>query len=336
MIEPQTHTSSTGASSDVTAAFFWPAPNRAPEVTLSFYGTNEPVALWVSLRVLGWIVPNCPPPPRTAIEWVPDPRTGADHTIHPWIVKDFRLQPGTWTREEERAVGAFTINAFRAYNVSMTGLRTEDVPPEAVTPPALAAPATEPPTPETATPAAAGWTPVVPARDHASPNPPTPQHERPATAARVLLVAPAVAGELELPGGVAGVPAHRGREQALWAWGESTDPIHQIFENPADFDAIISAGGYAWTAAPETAPPPNGSTAVVQVVIPGASAGDKKVGKILKMVGGAARTIELEPVGPGEAAVLLSIEAPAHSAEMLTSNLRLRLPHGIVCSGRPS
>lgn len=360
MIEPDVTTSARATTSDIQADFVWIAANRAPEVTLSFYGSSEPEGLWASLRVLGWVVPPCPPPPSTAIEWIPDPTTGADFTIHPWKVKDFRLRPGAWSRDEERVVGAFTIKALQAYNVTMSGLRGEAAA-EAIEATSPSTPAVSSPTPEAQRPASQPVTapnaPTTPAWEPAAPpanTPVAPDASAPsantasastsasaqagephaaATQSYLLLVVPTLGNAVDLPAGIAPVASLSGREQTPWAWGATSQAPHIVFEDPSHLRSLVDAGGHAWKASAESDLPPVGASgSVVQMVVPGGSTNDKRIGKMLKMLGDSVHTVDLEPVDSGEGALLVWAQVAASSAAMLASNLRLRIPDGIIQS----
>ena len=119
-----TQTASEGAAAPrVEAELIFTFANRAPEVILSFEGLVVPTPLFVELNRLGWAIPAVPPPPSSAIDWTPDPTTGADYTLRPWRVTEFRLDSGNWAQASERAIGGLTIEVLKRHNVNITDLR---------------------------------------------------------------------------------------------------------------------------------------------------------------------------------------------------------------------
>lgn len=93
----------------VDASLTWRTGRPSPEVILEFDGVVVPHDLLGSLASLGWQVPAVPSPPRTAIEWVPDPVTGTAYTINPWRVTAFVLGAGDWDRETAALVASHTL-----------------------------------------------------------------------------------------------------------------------------------------------------------------------------------------------------------------------------------
>ncbi len=304
------------ANSGVEAELVFTAANRPPEVTLSFDGLNEPTGLFADLHGMGWSVPPVPPRPSNAIEWVPDPTTGQDFTIRNWRVKEFRLAQGSWwTAEQAGTIGASTIEALKRHGANIVGLRGE---PLAAAQPA-AAPATPPVDPAAAAAAAAG-----------QPAPATPAPAPAEGATRVIALDPSGAeiSGCEMFSGVSG------RQRTTCAWGESAHDAATLFPTAADFADLSGRGGQAWSipAGTERPTPSSGSLALVQMIVPNASASDSKVAKLAKLMGKDAVLIPLEPIHGGDEAVLFCATVAANSVEMLTSNLRLRSPQGIVRS----
>lgn len=301
----------------VEAELFWTASNRPPEVTLAFDGLHEPRGLFADLHTMGWNVPPVPPRPGSAIEWVPDPTTGADFTIRNWRVKEFRLTQGSWwTAEQASTIGATTIEALRRHGVKIAGLRGEHT--EAVA----------------AAPGPVGQAPVgAPAT-----SPPATPAETPSTAppgattgpARVIVLDPTQAE-------IAGCQMFNGssgRKRIPCMWGESAHEAATLFPQAANFEELTERGGQAWTVSTAVPRPvaASAATAVVQMVVPDASESDSTVKKLAKLMGKDAVLIPLEPIHSGNQAVLFCATVPTNSLEMLTSNLRLRCPQGIIRS----
>ena len=123
-MEEQTQTETRVQNAEIAAELILTRPDRAPEVILQFNGLNPPNALFGALHGLGWTIPPVPPPPGAAIDWTPDPTTGADYTLKPWTVKEFRLDAAPWwTLETEKTVGAQTIAVLREHGVNISGVR---------------------------------------------------------------------------------------------------------------------------------------------------------------------------------------------------------------------
>ena len=303
------------ANSGVEAELVFTAANRPPEVTLSFDGLNEPTGLFADLHGMGWSVPPVPPRPSNAIEWVPDPSTGQDFTIRNWRVKEFRLGQGSWwTAEQAGNIGAATIEALKRHGANIVGLRGE---------PLAAAQAA----PAPATPAAAAAAPIADGSESAAPaSTPAPADG----ATRVLVLDPSGAdiSGCEMFTGVSG------RQRTTCAWGESAHEAATLFPTTADVEDLRGRGGQIWSipAGTERPQPSSASLAVVQMIVPNASASDSKVAKLAKLMGKDAVLIPLEPVHGGDEGVLFCATVAANSLEMLTSNLRLRSPQGIIRS----
>lgn len=108
----------------VEAQVFLTSVSHSPEIILSFDGSNAPTALFVELNRVGWSIPAVPPPPSSAIDWTPDPATGADYTLLPWRVTDFRIDSGSWTEKSAPKVGGLTMAALKRNRVMITNLRS--------------------------------------------------------------------------------------------------------------------------------------------------------------------------------------------------------------------
>ncbi len=315
MTSPSNLTDDGPVTSTVVADILWTVPHHAPEISLSFNGVNEPTGLFDALRAIGWDVPSSPPPPGNAIVWTPDPVTGADHTIKPWRVQEFRPRPGAWTKEETRAIGPATIEALRSFRVEMIGLR-EDMSSLATAPQSAAAAS---PQPVAANPASAsGAISTVPAG--------------PETAGLfVLLVDPTDGLNLEVPQGIELRASHCGRKQVPWGWAESYGPVDVMVDHAEMLAALKARGGYAWSATKNAELPgaQAASSTLVQMVVPGGSADDKKLQKVLNILDGA-HSVPLIPIGEGEPALFVWTEVAPQNVAMLTSTLRLRVPNGII------
>lgn len=304
------------ATSGVEAELVFTAANRPPEVTLSFDGLNEPTGLFADLHAIGWSVPPVPPRPSNAIEWVPDPATGQDFTIRNWRVKEFRLAQGSWwTAEQAGTIGASTIEALKRHGANIVGLRGEPVA-ASQTAPTQTAPA---PAAPIADPTAAG--------QHVPPAAPLAPAEG---ATRVIALDPSGA-EIHGCQMFSGVS---GRQRTTCAWGESAHDAAALFPTTAEFDDLGGRGGQAWSIPVdfERPTPSSAALALVQMIVPNASTSDSKVAKLAKLMGKDAVLIPLEPVHGGAEAVLFCATVATNSVEMLTSNLRLRSPQGIIRS----
>lgn len=114
----------TGAHPGVTrptidASITWRTGRPAPEVILEFDGLIVPTEMLGSLASLGWQIPAIPSPPRTAIEWVPDPIAGTAYTISPWRVTAFVLGAGDWDRETAAHVAVHTLALLERHGATI-------------------------------------------------------------------------------------------------------------------------------------------------------------------------------------------------------------------------
>ncbi|MDW3179639.1 MAG: hypothetical protein R8J94_19765 [Acidimicrobiia bacterium] len=306
--------------SDIAAVMIWTASSAPPEVTLSFQGLAEPISLWQQLMALGWEVPPCPPRPGSAIEWVPDPVAGTDYTIRPWRVKEFRLGEGQWSREVGATIGATTYRILREFDATITGtegplaqLRAYEEAEAAKTAPlpaAAPAAAEAPPSssPEAAAAAEAAATPTPAAAQQTVVFLETSQ-EAAEQHAETLTTWAAVVGRNKTP--------------VLWSELAITPTI-----GAAEFNQLVAASNGAWLLDGDV-PTAGGGQAIFRMIVPDADASDAKLAKVIKQFGGMVTMRDLRPAtAEGKPAVLVSGSVPAHSYDMLHSNMRLRVPNG--------
>lgn len=296
--------SATGASG-VEAELVWTVATRPPEVTLAFDGLNEPTGLFADLHGMGWSVPPVPPRPGSAIEWVPDPSTGQDFTIRNWRVKEFRLAEGSWWTPEQAAnIGAVTIEALRRHGANIVGLRGEPI--------TQAAPAAAQAAPAAAVAAA-----------------PAPAAAPPAEGAAVLITVDPSSSDASAAQTWIG---ESGRKKDTCLWTETGDDVSVVFPTLESYTEFSGVGGSAWILPAGSQRPHATSKAktVVQMIVPHSSAEDPKIKKLAKLMGEGAVIIPLEGVHNGTRAAMFCATVATNSVEMLTSNLRLRCPQGIV------
>lgn len=290
------------SASTVEAELIFTFANRAPEVILAFDGLDVPTPLFVELNRLGWAIPAVPPPPSSAIDWTPDPTTGADYTLRPWRVTEFRLDSGNWAESSERAIGGLTIEVLRRNNVTITdlrGLSEAEVQAASGAAPAAGA-ATAGAAAGTAAPATAGM-----------------------TGADVIFVFdPEPGAEMAGYRTWAGV---QGRKKVECTWHEGMLSEGAQVPDAEALKDLNERGGGAWHLSGDSRTTTSGSTATVQMLFPDVSADDPQVAKLLKLAAGAT-VIPLASISGGKNAVLLCATVPNHSVEMLGSNLRIRFP----------
>lgn len=293
---PQEATAST-----VEAELIFTYANRAPEVILAFEGLAVPTPLFVELNRLGWAIPAVPPPPSSAIDWTPDPATGADYTLRPWRVTEFRLDSGNWAESSERAIGGLTIEVLKRNNVTITDLRgLSEAERQAAT---HAAPAAA-----TAAAGAAGTAAPAPAAT---------------TGADVIFVHdPEPGGEML---GYRTFSSVHGRKKNECTWHEGMFSEGAQVPDGDTLADLNERGGGAWHLSGDSRTPSSGSTATVQMLFPDVAADDPQIAKLLKLAAGA-KVIPLASISGGKNAVLICAEVPGHSVEMLASNLRIRFP----------
>ncbi len=292
----------------VSAELIFTFANRAPEVILSFEGLEVPTPLFVELNRLGWAIPAVPPPPSSAIDWTPDPTTGADYTLRPWRVTEFRLDSGNWAQSSERAIGGLTIEVLKRHSVNITDLRglseaemlaatggqaSGAAPAAGAAPSADAGGAAAAPA---AAPIAAAGTDVIFVYD------PEPNGEIP---------------------GYRTFNSVRGRKKVGCTWHEGMMSEGAQVPDVSMLQDLNGRGGGAWHLSGDTRGQSSGE---VQMIHPEMSANDPGLSKLLKITGANTKTIELNSISGGKNAMLVCAKVPAHSVEMLGSNLRIRFP----------
>jgi len=290
----------TGSNAEAELIFTF--ANRAPEIVLSFEGLSVPTPLFVDLNRLGWSIPAVPPPPSSAIEWTPDPVAGTDYTLRPWRVTEFRLDSGTWAESSERAIGGLTIEVLKRHSVTITELRgLSEAEAQAAT---GAGPAVDP-NASALSQVAASMTPAA---------------ETPTSGADVIFVY-----DPEPDSTMAGFRAFgglRGRKKVACSWHEGV--LSEGAQVPAAevLADLTSRGGGVWHLSGDIRPP----AANVQMLAPEMGHDDPQLAKLLKLTGAGATVIPLASISGGSDAVIVCVQVPSHSIEMLGSNLRIRFP----------
>ncbi|MFT7475492.1 MAG: hypothetical protein ACI81L_002431 [Verrucomicrobiales bacterium] len=316
-------------ASDVEAELVWTSTNRPPEVTLSFQGLSEPMELWDKLRSIGWTVPLCPPRPGSAIEWVPDPVAGTDYTILPWRVKEFRLQEGEWSSDSINAIGVRTVRALQRYDAKIDGL------PPHLEVPAEANPVAVEPDPVRQTlhaAAAPGVAQSAPDAAQPTEQEAAPEVNKPAFT-RVIIFDNAEDRDEAIPG-FRSWPGMTGREQVASEWSESPYERSVLFRDKGQLEGLFSRGGRAWML-DESSPLPlfsKGSIGEIRMIIPDMNAAESQFGKLKTLLGDDLVPLSLVPVDPAvhAEAVLICAAVDSTSAELLRSNLRLRVPRAVL------
>lgn len=284
-----------GALIPLTASLSWKAGRALPVVALSFDGLNEPTPLFTELASIGWQIPAVPPRPSSAIEWTPDPVAGTDYTVHPWKVEDFLLGRGPWSSDDEERVAAQTIESLRRYAVEID------------------APA-----------------------DHLR------QVAAQAPAAAVPVAAPSGAPQLVLLG-YEGAPHPQfrpvraetgGRKRVEVPWTECAEAPATVCPSAEARQALASDSAHAWEVHYTTAPamPADASQVAVCAAIPGMAVDDKKLNKIVKMLGGNVQIASLMPLdlGAGASGAFVFGVVPAKAAELAISTIRLKCSGSVV------
>ncbi len=272
---------------------------RHPDTVLSFDGLHPPGEAFEALRALGWNVPANPSPPHTAIEWVPNPVTGENHTLRSWHVTKFRLGPAESWPIDEGAVASRTVETLEhhGFRVEKTG--------HAVTPVAAAAP------PEATSP--------TPQPEGATAPPSTPEVSVPA-------------GNLFLSLTAAGQPTPERAQSWTTSQGRARGNGQWIEVAAVDGMQGLDSSS-TWTYPSAAVPEPVAGHRQIRMLLPATGPGDSPVQKLAKLIGTAPTVIPLSPLGDGEVAVLAVVSVPAASAEMLLSNLRLRFSKAVVREG---
>lgn len=296
---------SVAKASSIDAELVFTIASRAPDVILSFDGLNAPIAMFDELRDLGWVVPPTPPPPGSAIDWTPDPTTGAEYTLRSWKVNEFKLKRSeSWAADAEREIGARTIHVLKRHNATISGLRggTEA---EAVAPQGAAQPATPAPT---AAPAGSAGVVAAPSSG----------------AAQMIALVEEDANDL--PAGASTWSAHSGRGRSAFTWVESPT------RDQGAIDSLKGIGADVWSISTDTRTPPAAGMVLSQMVCLDIAKADKQIAKLEKLFGSTPLALELISETGGNNALLISAEIPANTAEMMTSNLLLRFPKMILRS----
>lgn len=295
---------STAATSSIEAELIFTFANRAPEIILSFDGLDVPTPLFVELNRLGWAIPAVPPPPSAAIDWTPDPTTGADYTLRPWRVTEFRIDSGNWAATSERAIGGLSIEVLKRHHVNITdlrGLSEAEVQATAAQEASAAAPGAAAPAQGAAAPAAST-----------------------ATGSDVIFVHDPEPGS-EMPGyrTYSGVS---GRKKVTCTWCEGLMSESAQVPDAVTLQELHARGGGAWHLSGDSRPTSSGAASVIQMLHPEMTADDPQISKLMKLTGDNATVTSLASISGGKDAVLVCAKVPGHSVEMMSSQLRIRFP----------
>ena len=286
-----------GALIPLTASLSWKAGRAVPVVALSFDGLNEPTPLFTELASIGWEIPAVPPRPSSAIEWTPDPVAGTDYTVHPWKVEDFMLGRGAWSSDDEERVAAQTIESLQRYAAEI------DAPADHLRQVAAQTPSTPMPV---AAPSGAPQL-VLLGYDGA----PHPQF-RPVTAET------------------------GGRKRVEVPWTECAESPGTVCPSAEAREALASDSKHAWEVhyVADAAMPTDASQVAVCAAIPGMSVDDKKLNKIVRMLGGTVQIASLKPLDPnvGTSGAFVFGVVPAKAAELAVSTIRLKCSGSVVRS----
>ena len=235
----------------IEASVVWRVGRAAPDFVLEFDGVEPPTAMLGSLASLGWGIPALPAPPRTAIEWVPDPVAGTSHTIKPWRVTAFMLEAGEWDRDTASAIAVHTLAVLQRNGATveapdslMAELGSEPDPGDRVsTGDDAAAP--------TATPTDGGAPQVI-------------------AIAGTAVSHPALTNRTAIGGG-------RDRVEAVWA--ESTADLASTLPSDAEVEAVSAESLYLWVVRYSATPKLPGIGYVpICAVVPDTPPDDKKLG----------------------------------------------------------
>ena len=127
-----------------------------------------------------------------------------------------------------------------------------------------------------------------------------------------------------------------GRKRVGLTWTESTDGVETLCPTGEARLAMAADSEFAWevhyTGAP--AVPVEGHVAICAAV-PGTAPDDKKLNKLVGMLGGSIQVAALIPLDIGDeaASALVFGVVPAANAELAISNLRLRCKSAILRNG---
>lgn len=297
----------------IEASMKWTTVNSPPDVTLSFDGKEQPLALLGDLAAIGWNVPVTPSRPSSAIEWTPDPVAGTEYTILPWRVRQFQLLKRAWAPDVAESIGALTYETLRRHGAHITGTQQMLD--------ALQSAAGEPSPAPVATAAAPATAPA--ASNQAAPSP--------AGAPQVILV--------DYRGEARDGLSHQhgttdGRKRTIVGWTESSSAIDSICPDGASRSALFSNANASWSVHYTQAPPMPTSPghAALCAVVPGMKVDDSKLTKFVTMLGGQVTIAALNPLDQrdGEPAALIIGVVAAGNAELISSNVRLRFRKAIV------
>jgi len=272
-------------NSEVAAELILTRPDRAPEVVLQFNGLNPPNALFAALHGIGWTIPPVPPPPGAAIDWTPDPTTGADYTLKPWTVKEFRLDAAPWwTLETEKTVGSQTIAVLREHGVDISGIRGA-----------------------------------------------TKSEEEASAASAVVDTSSAssiivIDQEEDSIAGYTSYESFASRARTAWTWREFAAAPGAAINAPEGRTENV------WALSPDDRPTTTPKQAVMHMIALPQDSKQSDVQKAAKLLGAGASVRQLKSLVGGPDALMITAVVPAHSAEMMMSNVRLRFPK-LICRG---
>ena len=290
----------------IEASMVWRVGRPAPDVVLEFDGIDVPTAMLGSLASLGWQVPSIPAPPRTAIEWVPDPVAGTSHTIKPWRVTAFMLGAGAWDRETASAIAVHTLAVLQRNGATIEA--PEHLMDELGSVVDVGA----------ATPAAASEAAAV--------------SEAPSEggAPQVIAIAGTAVSHPALTNRAA---VGGGRDRVEVVWAESSADLASTLPSDVEVEAVGAESLYLW-AVRYAATPKLPGIGYVQIcaVVPDTAPDDKKLGKVVAALGGSIQIAELVPLNPARCtggSLVFGI-TPAKTAEIAMSTLRLKCKSAIV------
>lgn len=290
----------------IEASIVWRVGRPAPDVVLEFDGIETPTAMLGSLASLGWEIPALPAPPRTAIEWVPDPVAGTNHTIKPWRVTAFMLGAGDWDRERASAIAVHTLAVLQRNGASI------DAPDSLMT---ELGPIPDLDTSGTADPSEA-QTASASLTDGGAPHV--------IAIAGIAVSHPAMTNRAAIGGG---------RDRVDVVWAESTVDLASTLRSDVEVEAVGAESLYLWAVRYATTPKLPGIGYVpICAVVPDTAPDDKKLGKVVAGLGGSIQIAELVPLNPARCtggSLVFGI-TPAKTAEIASSTLRLKCKSAIV------
>ena len=289
-----------GPDKAVHASLSWKQTRPVPDLVLSFNGLYLPTALFGELAAMGWDVPPPPPRPSSAIEWVPDPVAGTDYTIHPWRVDDFQLGAGNWNRDQAQAIAVATVATLTRHEAKI------DAPPELM--------------------GAAGSGKAV----DSGADLPAAVAELSAAAPQVILLGYAGDASPQLSIMKSMTSAHA-RETTVWA--ESISSIETLSPEDPTGQSFVRQCSHAWKVEYATSPAlPKAGQAALCAAVPETAPDDKKLNKLVSMLGGSLQVASLVPLNPShtQPGALVFGVVPAKSIELAVSSMRLRSSTAIV------